>query len=193
MNSFPPQPARYILKYDCELTGLRVGLYAVQYKRLITSAELQLPFSVDSDSSNQNAMEFVAIVLGLLLAWRTKLNTFYYDLHGDNMSSLAWARSNRANSILARRANIIFTTISMHVHAQLAENEHIPGSMNIVFDGLSRNVLPERLGLDPLLLYPTAADSTINEFINLCNPTIQLTDMLSHTSSLQQCYQLLLT
>jgi len=192
MESFRRQPAQYIIKYDASLTGLGVGLYAVQDERLISYAALQLPFSVDSDSSNQNTMEFVAVVLGLLLAWRANLNTFYYDLHGDNMSSLAWARSDRTNSLLARRANIIFTTVSMHLHVQLADTEHIPGSMNIVFDGLSRNVSPEELGLDPSLLYPTAADSTINEFINLCNPAIQLTDMLSHTSLLKQCYQLLL-
>jgi len=110
-------------------------------------------------------MEFVAVVLGLLLAWRTKLNTFYYDLHSDNMSSLAWARSDRVNSKLARQANIIFTTISMHLNTQLADTEHIPGSMNIVFDGLSKNVSPEQLGLDPLLMYQTVADHTVNEFI----------------------------
>ena len=96
------------------------------------------------------------------------------------MSSLAWARSDRTNSILVRRVNIVFTTISMYVHAQLADTEHIPGSMNIVFNGLSRNVSPVQLGLDPTLLYSTAADSTINEFIKLCNPAIPLTDMLSH-------------
>jgi hypothetical protein len=165
----------------------------MQFKRLFTYAALQLPFSVDSDSSNQNTMEFIAVVLGLLLAWRTKLNTFYYDLHGDNMSSLAWARSDRVNLILARRNNIIFTTISMHLDAQLVETEHIPGSMNIVFDGLSRNVAPEQLGLDPLLMYQTAADHTVGEFIQLCNPVIPLTDMSSHTSLLQQCYRLLST
>ena len=122
---------------------------------------------------------------------RTNLTAFYYDLHGDNMSSLAWARSDRTNSILARRANIIFTTVSMHVHAQLVTTEHIPGSMNTTFDGLSRNVSPAELGLDPTLMYPAASDSAITEFIQLCNPAIPLTDMLSHTSLLKQCYQLL--
>ena len=146
-----------------------------------------------NDSSNQNTMEFVAVVLGLLMAWRTKLNTFYYALHGDNMSSLAWARSDRVNLILARRANTIFTTISMHLNAQLADTEHIPRSMNVVFDGLSRKVSPEQLGLDPLLMYQTAADHTVNEFIQLCNPAHQLTDMSSHTSLLKQCYRLLST
>jgi hypothetical protein len=136
-------------------------------------------------------MEFVAVVLGLILALRTNLTNFYYDLHGDNMSSLAWARSDRVNSLLARRANIIFTTISIHLNAHLVETEHIPGSMNIVFDGLSRNVEPEQLGLDPLLLYQAAADQVVNQFIQLCNPAIQLTDMMSHTALLQQCTHLL--
>ena len=138
-------------------------------------------------------MEFVAVILGLLLAWRTQLTTFHYDLHGDNMSSLAWARSDRVNSLLARRANIIFTTISINLNAQLADTEHIPGSMNVVFDGLSRNVSPEQLGLDPLLLYTIEADPAVNEFIQLCNPALQLTDMSSHTSLLKQCYRLLST
>ena len=193
MESFRHQPAQYIIKYDASLQGLGVGIYAVQDNRLLTYAALQLPFSVDNDSSNQNTMEFVAVVLGLLLAWRTSLTAFYYDLHGDNMSSLAWARSDRTNSILARRTNIIFTTISMHVHAQLVNTEHIPGSMNIVFDRLSRKVSPAELGLDPSLMYPTTSDSAITEFIKLCNPEIPLTDMLSHASLLKHCYQLLRT
>jgi hypothetical protein len=108
---------------------LGVGLYAVQDNQLLTYTALQLPFSVNSDSSNQNTMEFVAVILGLLLAWRLDIANFSYDLHGDNMSSLAWARSDRVNSLLARRANIIFTTVSMHLNAQLADTEHIPGSM----------------------------------------------------------------
>jgi len=158
----------------------RVAYRIGGWSKTIACAALQLPFSVHSDSSNQNTMEFVAVVLGLLLAWRTNLTTFYYDLHGDNMSSLAWARSNRVNSILARRDN-------------LTAFEHIPGSMNIVFDGLSSNVPPEQLGLDPLLMYHTAADHTVNEFIQLCNPALQLNDMSSHTSLLKQCYRLLST
>lgn len=108
------------------------------------------------------------------------------------MNSLAWARSDRVNSSLARRANIIFTTISMHLEACLAETEHIPGSMNIVFDGLSRNVAPEELGLDPLLLFNADADDAMSQFIKLCNPAYPLTDMLSHTTLFKQCTQLLL-
>lgn len=191
MESFRHQTAQYIIRYDASLTGLGVGLYAVNGNNLITYAALQLPFSVDSDSSNQNTMEFIAVILGLLLAWRKQITTFHYDLHGDNMSSLAWARSDRVNSLLARRANIVYTTVSMHLNAHLVETEHVPGAMNVVFDGLSRNVSPEQLGLDPSLMYTVADDLAMNEFIQLCNPALRLTDMTSHTSLLKQCYRLL--
>jgi hypothetical protein len=192
MESFRQQPAKYIIKYDASLTGLGVGLYEVQNSNLLLYSALQLPFNVDNDSSNQNTMEFVAVVLGLLLAWRLKLKHFHYDLHGDNMSSLAWAKADRVNSLLARRANIIFTTISMHLDATLSETEHVPGSMNILFDGLSRNVSPEDLGLDPSLMYQAAEDNAVNQFIQLCNPADQLSDMISHTTLLRQCTTLLM-
>jgi hypothetical protein len=191
MESFRHKPAQYIIKYDASLTGLGVGLYAVPDSQLLTYTALQLPFSVNNDSSNQNTMEFVAVILGLLLAWRLDIANFSYDLHGDNMSSLAWARSDRVNSLLARRANIIFTTVSMHLNAQLTDTEHVPGSMNIMFDGLSRNISPEQLGLDPLLMYEVVADNAISQFIQLCNPQTQLTNMESHTALLKHCSLLL--
>ncbi len=143
MESFRQQPAQFIILYDASLTGLGVGLYEVTDNRLVIYTALQLPFTFDNDSSNQNTMEFTVVVLGLLLAWRSKLSNFHYDLHGDNRSSLVWAKSDRVNSELARRANIIFTTISMHLNANLAEAEQVPGVLNTMFDGLSRNFSPQ--------------------------------------------------
>ncbi len=170
MDSFRHQPAQFIIRYDASLTGLGVGLYQMPNNRLVIYTALQLPFSVDNDSSNQNTMEFTAVVLGLLLAWRTKLSDFHYDLHGDNRSSLAWAKSDRVNSVLVRKANIIFTTISMHLNANLAEAEHIPGVLNTMFDGLSRGVSPQELHLDPLLMYNATADDAMIQLVRFCNP-----------------------
>jgi len=160
--------------------------------RLVIYTALQLPFSVDNDSSNQNTMEFTAVVLGLLFAWRTKLSDFHYDLYGDNRSSLAWAQSDRVNSVLARNANIIFTTISMHLNANLAEAEHIPGIFNTIFDGLSRGVSPQELDFDPLLMYNATADETMVQLMRLCNPADPLSDMASHTALLQHCTSLMM-
>ena len=98
----------------------------------------------------------------------------------------------RVNSVLARKANIIFTTISMHLNANLADAEHVPGVLNIVFDGLSRNVSPQELGLDPFLMYNAAADDAIVQLVQICNPAEQLSDMTSHTALLRHYTSLLL-
>ena len=133
------------------------------------------------------------MVFGLLLAWRLQLQNFSYTLHGDNMSSLAWAKADRVNSTLARSANIVFTTVSMHINASLSDTQHIPGIMNVLFDGLSRHVSPTELGLDPTLMFNFADDVSILRFIQLCDPALELSDIASHNDFLHQCTMLLLT
>jgi hypothetical protein len=76
MESFRPQPAEYCIKYDASLTGLGVGIYHIPDSRLITYAALELPFEVTNESKRQNTMEFVAVVFGLLLAWRHQVARF---------------------------------------------------------------------------------------------------------------------
>ena len=69
----------------------------------------------------------------------------------------------------------------MHLKATLSDTEHIPGKINVIFDGLSRNVSPQELGLDPTLMFPAATDNVVVQFISLCDPAQELSDMTSHT------------
>jgi hypothetical protein len=193
MESFRPQSPDYIIKYDASLTGLGVGIHRASDDTLLTFTSLHLPFDVNNESKRQNTMDFIAVVLGLLLAWRYNLRNFHYLLHGDSTSSLAWAKEDRVNSFLARRANIVFTTISMHLNALVSDTHHIPGQLNYIYDGLSRHISPQELGLDPALMHNTTMDMAIIEFITLCDPAQELSDQLSHVTLLQQCKQLLLT
>jgi len=134
-----------------------------------------------------------------IILWKKDLKgafnllNFSYTLHGDNMSSLAWAKADRVNSTLARRANIVFTTVSMHINASLSDTQHIPGIMNVLFDGLSRHVSPTELGLDPTLMFNAADDVSILRFVQLCDPALELSDIASHNDLLHQCTMLLLT
>ena len=187
MESFRPQAAIYCLKYDASLTGI----YNLATNELITYAAMALPFEVTNESKRQNTMEFIAVVLGLLLAWRASLKNFAYNLHGDSISSLAWAKADRVNSTLARQANIIFTTISVHLNATVAETVHIPGTLNIIFDGLSRGLTSRELGLDESKLYSISNDAAIHDFIMMCDPSTVLTDMRSHANLLHRCTSLL--
>jgi hypothetical protein len=158
---------------------------------LVTFAAVDLPFSVNDEARRQNTMEFIAIIFGLLLCWRSQFKDFHYDLHGDSMSSLAWARHSRVNSLIARRSNIIFTTLSMHLDSHVAITQHVPGKLNTVFDGLSRNKTPSEVGLDIGKMYNAGGDTSILQFLQLCDPDAILDDLESHMSILRTCQTLL--
>ena len=51
-----------------------MGIYNLANNELITYAAMALPFEVTNESKRQNTMEFIAVVLGLLLAWRASLH-----------------------------------------------------------------------------------------------------------------------
>ena len=53
----------------------------------------------------------------------------------------------------------------MHLNAILADTEHIPGKLNVIFDVLSRQVSPQDLGLDPALMFPADTDASVVQFI----------------------------
>ena len=169
MESFRPQAPQYCSKYDVSLTRIAVGIYTSDSDDLLTFAAVDLPFPVNNEARRQNTMEFLAIIFGLLLCWRTQKSDFHYNLHGDSMSSLVWATKDRVNSKLARRGNIVYTTLSMHLDAKVAVTTHIPGKLNIIFDGLSRLLSPADLGLDISLQYNASDDATLLQFLKLCD------------------------
>jgi hypothetical protein len=191
MESFRPQSAEFCIKYDASLTGLGVGINELSTSELVTYTALASPFVVTNESKRQNTMEFIAVILGLLLSWRASLHQLTYNLHGDSVRSLALAKADRINSTLAGQANIIFTTISVHLHATVAEIIHIPGALNVIFDGLSRGLTSTELGLDESRMYSADIDTIITQFIMLCDPSVVLADMHSHTAIMHRCTSLL--
>lgn len=71
-------------------------------------------------------MLLVDVILGLLLSLRFQLNNFSYHLHGDNsVSLLTRAKADRINCTVARQANLVFTTVSMHLNATVAGTQEI--------------------------------------------------------------------
>ena len=191
MGSFRPHSPQYCFKYDASLKRIAVGVYTADDEELLVFAAVDLPFAVNNEAKRQNTMEFLAIIFGLLLCWRTTKSNFYYNLHGDSMSSLAWAENDRVNSTLARRGNIVFTTLSMHLDATVAVATHIPGKLNIIYDGLSRLLTPSELGLDSSLEYDASADGQLLSFLELCDPDAALDTIESHMHLLRTCQHLL--
>ena len=188
---FRPQTPQYCFKYDASLFRIAVGVYSAESDLLLTFAAVDLPFAVNNEARRQSTIEFIAIIFGLLPCWRHGLTNFHYNLHGDNMSSLVWAQANRVNSSLARRKNIVLTTLSMHLDANVAVATHIPGVLNVVFDGLSRNVSPSDLGLDVSEEFNAANDASMLSFLRLCDPVDPIDDITAHTNLFQTCTSLL--
>ncbi len=191
MESFRAQASQYCFKYDASLTRIAVGVYTSDSDELLTFAAVDLPFAVNNEAKRQNTMEFLAIIFGLLLCWRTNKSDFHYNLHGDSISSLAWASKDRVNSKLARRGSIVYTTVSMHLNAQVAVTTHIPGKLNIIFDGLSRLLSPSDVGLDISLEYNACDDVTLLGFLHLCDPEATIDTIDDHIHVLTSCQQLL--
>jgi hypothetical protein len=153
---------------------------------------VDLLFAVNDEARRQNTMEFIAIVFGLLLCWQSQLTHLHYDLHGNSVSSLAWARKSRVNSVIARRSNIVFTTLSMHLKSHVATTQHVPGKLNTVFDGESRNKSPSEVGLDGSKMYNASGDTSILTFLQLCDPDAVIDNLESHISILRTCQKLLM-
>jgi hypothetical protein len=99
---------------------------------------------------------------------------------------LAWAQADRVNSVLARRGNIIFTTLSIHLDAHVAIATHIPGKLNVVYDRLSRNVSATDLDIDASKEYDASSDHAFISMIQLCDSDADLPDITAHTQILVQ-------
>ena len=170
-----------------------MGVYTSDSDELLTFAAVDLLFAVNNEAKRQNTMEFLAIIFERLLCWRIHKSDFHYNLHGDSISSLAWASKDRVNLKLARRDNIVYTTLSMHLDAKVAVTTHIPGKLNIIFDGLSRLLSPADVGVDISLEYNARDDATLLQFLQLCDPDATIDTIDDHIHVLTSCQQLLNT
>ena len=181
--SFRERNASFVIEYDASLSMMAVGvshLLANQERQLIAYTSLHSPFPPTTEARKQNTFEFLAVVVGLLLSKLLHLRDFAYELHGDSVSSLTWTEKNRAASELARRANIALTLISVDIGAFVTDTTHVPGVLNVVYDGLSRGKTGSEVGLDPAKQVFLTSDHTITKIITLCDPDQDLSSVSEH-------------
>ena len=82
MGSFRLHPPQYCFKYDASLKRIAVGVYTADDDKLLVFAAVDLPFAVNNEARRQNTMEFLVIIFGLLLCWRTAKSTFITTFMG---------------------------------------------------------------------------------------------------------------
>jgi hypothetical protein len=98
------------------------------------------------------------------------LNSVATHLHGDRKSSLRWANRDRTSSMIARRANIVFTLVAAMNDITVQDLTYVPGDENKIYDGLTRNSSAAKVGLPPELQLHFPSTHPVVRFIALCDP-----------------------
>jgi len=177
LESFQVQRATIKIEYDASLTGFGYVISEIQHDeqwKIISFLGLDFPFQQDTknDSSFQNVCEFIAVVSALTCLWTLKYNHFNYILIGDNVSSLSWCQRGRSNSVLARRAMIAFSLISIQTQATLHSTIHTPGTSNTICDSLSRKEKRSSVTITTDLISPEPVVLNIMSILNTINPIL---------------------
>jgi hypothetical protein len=182
-------------EYDASLWTVAVGVSEVDthtgLKTLRGFCVLDLPFPATNDPRYQNTYEFLAVVVGIMLSMALGIRHKSIRLLGDSVSSLKWALEDRVASVIARRANIVYTLAATEADLTVDSTVHVPGVDNKVYDGLTRGRTAEQVGLPPGLQITIPFAHPIHELIELCNPLTPLDTMQHHTILSHRVVQIL--
>jgi hypothetical protein len=173
LESFRPRSASLLIEYDASLTGLAVGISTVSVSgeiKLVAYTSITPPYPPTTDSSYQNVYEYLAVLLGLLLAKQAGFKSFSYDLIGDSVASLSWVSHDKVRSTLAMGAGLGFTTLSVDIDASVASIRHIYSAANHIYDKLSRGCSASESGIDPAKQVFLSDRHPIVEYVRLCSP-----------------------
>ena len=157
-------------------------------------AGLDTPFQLKGDSSFQNTMEFMAVVLGLGLLAKEGIHNARFRLRGDSRTSLAWAKKHRFKpgpSEATASAFLLFNQVCGLCMGE-EDNEFILGLINVECDGLSRGKNPAQLGYDPSIIRSILPGDTLYQLVCLCDPLTRLTDEMAISKLHHQMEGLLL-
>lgn len=102
LDSFRWREAEFVLEYDSSLTGLGVILYKLVNEEEVVwkVVSVTFPYRLEQDSSFQNTVEFVAVVLAMACLASLGVSNASVRLRGDNVSSLKWSVKERFKGYL---------------------------------------------------------------------------------------------
>jgi hypothetical protein len=181
--SFAERTPTIIFEYDASLRTLAIGVSIrvspTTPPTLLGFAAIDVPFPT-TEARKQNSFEYMTVPVGVLLCQMLGLRCRSAEVWGDSMSSLDWSKRDRVNSTLARKANIGMTLAAAHIDVTITASVHIPGYLNTVYDGLTRNKSASEVRLPPHLQIHLPAAHPVHRFIALCDPDAPLEGYTQH-------------
>ena len=174
LESFLRREVKFVVEYDASLTGLGIILYKlVDGDEVIWKVvSVVLPYRLEQDSSFQNTVEFIAVVLAMACLASLGISNASVRLRGDNVSSLRWSVKERFKGSLCLNAAVVYIAIGSHCDLRVEETIHLPGVENITCDGLSRGIAPSGFGFthDQLTICENQ-EELFEGVLNLCRPS----------------------
>jgi hypothetical protein len=135
-----------IMEFDAGLEGFGMGLYDINTNILMYGFQFYevnlfniINGSSIQNSSFQNSMEFIAVVLGLF--WIISLDLPFRNLtvRGDSTVALYWSRKQVFRSRFCDKAVLVFSQLQHKYHFNIVSSVHIKGADNCLCDSWSRN------------------------------------------------------
>ena len=139
-------------------------------------ASINTPFTVIQNSSYQNTMEFIAVVMAVALMVKLGVRNANVDITGDNTSSLTWAQSERFKGARSQRAATVFIALGISFDIEVGEAAHVAGINNHLCDKLSRGTDPRHVGFQDDEIITISQDDELSEILSLCDPIKELSD-----------------
>ena len=179
LDSFQWREAEFVIEYDASLTGLGIILYKLENgeEMIWKVVSASFPYCLEQDSSFQNTVEFIAVVLAMACLASLGVSNASVRLRGDNVSSLKWSVKERFKGCLCLNAAVVYIAIGSRCDLRVEETIHLPGVENTICDGLSRGIPPSVYGFTPDQL--TISDNQevmFEEVLILCCPSALIPD-----------------
>ena len=189
LASFREVMPEHTLNQDASLTG--VGLIVSRFThhgavarepqevldpgdgRVAAASGYQLPYDLRGDSSYQNAVEFISIVVGLCLMASLGLYGGGVLVQGDSTTGLSWTADEKFRAGRSSAAVVFFMQLQQRYAMSISDTEHLPGVIN-PSDPLSRGVSPEQLGYPAAVCYDMRSNPTLVAVIASFDPTVVL-------------------
>jgi len=178
LSTLLPRTPTWHIDFDASLTGVGILLYYLPQSNTDPRFAMRLvfPFSLNADSSFQNSVEFIAVVVALGALSSLGVSECGVSLRGDSSTALSWSSSERFRAGRSQRAALAFVLIGTQFDIQISEKEHIAGTVNCTCDGLSRNALPSDLGFDATHTFDTTHPCW-DKLLKFCNPATDPTSV----------------
>ena len=142
-------------------------------ERVVAASGYQLPYDLGGDSSYQNAVEFISIVVGLCLMASLSLSGGGILIQGDSTTALSWSADEKFRGGRSSAAVVFFMQLQQRYEVTISDTEHIPGEVN-PSDPLSRGVLSEQLGYLPTVCHDLSSNPTLVAIIASFDPSVVL-------------------